>query len=88
MEDVTKMEDVIKMEGYDENSYHKGFEEGHEVGFQEGVKRGQILVLGKEPVAWMDINGHVVSSEYKEKGNQFSVQDEPFSTYTIPLYKE
>jgi len=42
----------------------------------------------KEPVAWMDINGHVVTNEYKEKGNQFSVQDEPFSTYTIPLYKE
>jgi hypothetical protein len=40
----------------------------------------------QEPVAWMDINGHVVSNKYKEKGNQFSVQDEPFSTYSIPLY--
>jgi flagellar biosynthesis/type III secretory pathway protein FliH len=44
---MSTADDVTKMEGYDENSYHKGFEEGHEVGFQEGVKRGQVLVLSE-----------------------------------------
>ena len=44
---MSTTDDVTKMEGYDENSYHKGFEEGHEIGFQEGVKRGQILVLSE-----------------------------------------
>jgi hypothetical protein len=44
---MSTADDVTKMEGYDENSYHKGFEEGHEVGFLEGVKRGQVLVLSE-----------------------------------------
>lgn len=44
---MSTTDDVTKMEGYHENSYHKGFEEGHEVGFEEGVKRGQILVLSE-----------------------------------------
>jgi flagellar biosynthesis/type III secretory pathway protein FliH len=41
------MEDVTKMEGYHENSFHKGFEEGHEVGFEEGYKRGQLLAISE-----------------------------------------
>ena len=43
-------------------------------------------VKKQEPVAWMNINGDIVSNVHKEKGNKFSVQEIPFSTYTIPLY--
>ena len=41
------MEDVTKMDGYDENSYHKGFEEGHDAGFDEGYRRGQMLAISE-----------------------------------------
>lgn len=42
-----EVNEVTQMDGYDENSYHKGFEEGHSVGFQEGMKRGQILAVSE-----------------------------------------
>ena len=44
---MSNVDDVTKMEGYDENSFHKGFEEGHDVGYREGYKRGQIMAVNE-----------------------------------------
>ena len=46
----------------------------------------QSVAEKQEPVAWMNINGDIVSNVHKEEGNKFSVQEIPFSTYTTPLY--
>jgi flagellar biosynthesis/type III secretory pathway protein FliH len=65
---MSTADDVTKMEGYDENSYHKGFEEGHEVGFQEGVKRGQVLVLSE--IMSLTQNAFTALTKDMEKENE------------------
>ena len=60
------MEDVTKMEGYDENSFHKGFENGHEHGYMEGVKIGQIQAVSEMMSALSNTLAYLTQQQQNE----------------------